>query len=165
MRKSKPAALSLRRMGSLITQKGSMLSPGAKCFRVAACSKLFTAPHGSGLRQCQQQQGLGIWVAPRAVRLPQVERRALGHKQDGAELQLALHCKVLPGERVLRGPAHSPAGLYASILQNPYSTPYPRWAGSPEASMQHSSGQAKPLRSLHDITPGNACVLTHKHAD
>lgn len=88
-----------------------MLSPNAACFRVAAvqraCNMLSLTVHASGLRQVSAAQGLRVRVAPRAVRLPQVEWRALRHEQDGAELQLALHSKVLPGERPLRVPAHA----------------------------------------------------------
>lgn len=37
-----------------------------------------------------------------ALGVEEVERRALGHEQDGLELQLPLHRKVLHRQRVLR---------------------------------------------------------------
>ena len=93
-----------------------MLSPDAECFGVPAvqraCSILSSIPHALGCSV--SSRWLRVRVAPGAVRLPQVERRALGHEQDGAELQLPLHCKVLPGERVLHEPTPSPADVHAS---------------------------------------------------
>ena len=52
---------------------------------------------------CTGQPAAGQAQRRGALGVEEVERRALGHEQDGLELQLALHRKVLHRQRVLPG--------------------------------------------------------------